>query len=227
MVHQEKGRHLGDDIATGNPRAGRIYGVGKSCMDIFGALFLLALLSPLMGVIALLIKLDSPGPVLFRQERLGRGGKRFIIYKLRTMHDRADTTVHERYVRSLIKGEGSGCAIAKMVDDHRVTRLGRALRKSSLDELPQLVNVLKGDLSLVGPRPAIPYEVEEYKDWHFSRLQVKPGITGLWQATARGRASFDQMVQLDLTYINKRSLFFDIWILLKTIPAVIHGRGAG
>lgn len=204
------------------------YLVSKRCLDVLGAILLLAVSAPFMAVIAILIKFDSPGPVLFRQERVGKGGKRFVFYKFRTMHHGADTSVHRNYVTQFINGGASAIGpVAKLRDDPRITGVGRILRKSSLDELPQLLNVLRGHLSLVGPRPPIPYEVEEYRDWHRRRLDVKPGITGLWQVVARSQASFDQMVELDIKYIEERSLFLDIWILLVTIPAVIGGKGAG
>lgn len=205
----------------------RPYLLGKACLDLVGACLLLLVLSPVMAVIAILVKVTSPGPVVFRQERVGQGGRLFTLYKFRTMNDGVDTSLHELYISTFIKGEGSERPIAKLPNDSRITPLGRALRKSSLDELPQLFNVLRGDLSLVGPRPAIPYEVRRYEQWHLQRLSVRPGITGLWQVSGRSRVSFHQMVCLDLKYVEERSLRLDLWILLKTVPTVIRGKGAG
>ncbi len=228
MLVNDAGEGYTGWLAVGDaPQGGRLYRAAKACMDRLCAAGFLVLLSPVMAAIALSVRLDSPGPILFRQERVGEGGRVFIIYKFRTMHNGADTSVHQNHVAKYIRGEGTTLPVRKIEKDVRVTRLGRILRKSSLDELPQLFNVLRGELSLVGPRPPIPYEVEEYEEWHMRRLQVKPGITGLWQVTARSQTSFDQMVFLDIKYIQERSLLLDILILLKTIPAVVSGKGAG
>lgn len=228
MLVNDAGEGYPGWLAVGDaPQGGRLYRAAKACMDRLCAAGFLVLFSPVMAVIALSVRLDSPGPILFRQERVGEGGRVFIIYKFRTMHNGADTSVHQNHVAKYIRGEGTALPVRKIEKDARVTRLGRILRKSSLDELPQLFNVLRGELSLVGPRPPIPYEVEEYEEWHMRRLQVKPGVTGLWQVTARSQTSFDQMVLLDIKYIRERSLLLDILILLKTVPAVISGKGAG
>jgi lipopolysaccharide/colanic/teichoic acid biosynthesis glycosyltransferase len=218
---------LGEVIGQASPRRKRLFLLSKTCIDLIGACLLLLVFAPVMVAIAVLIKLDSSGPVLFRQRRVGQGGRTFLLYKFRTMYDGADTSVHERHIRSFIKMRGSGVPALKLPNDSRVTKLGRIMRKSSLDELPQLFNVLRGELSLVGPRPPIPYEVQEYEEWQLQRLQVKPGITGLWQVTGRSRVSFSDMVSLDMKYIEEQSLILDLWILLRTIPAVISGKGAG
>jgi lipopolysaccharide/colanic/teichoic acid biosynthesis glycosyltransferase len=219
------------DLDTDQKKAARIL---KRVMDIAGSLFGLVAGSPLLLVIAAVIKLTSRGPVLFRQQRVGQRGKRFTFLKFRSMYKWCDHTVHQEYVKSLIAGEapveapnGEGVPVFKLTNDSRVTPFGRFLRKSSLDELPQLFNVLAGDMSLVGPRPAIPYEVESYGLWHRQRLlAAKPGMTGLWQVDGRSRTKFSDMVRLDLRYAKSWSLLLDIKILLKTPRAVISGEGA-
>ncbi|GAB4342143.1 MAG: hypothetical protein Kow0037_29310 [Calditrichia bacterium] len=205
----------------------------KRAMDLLGALLGLILLAPAMSIIALAIKLTSPGPVLFRQKRVGRFKKEFTFYKFRTMYIDADDKIHREYVTSLIKGKGeknqteTGEMVFKLVDDPRVTKIGRFLRKTSLDELPQLFNVLNGSMSLVGPRPPIPYEVNQYKNWHLRRiLEVKPGVTGLWQVYGRSRTTFDEMVRLDLQYVEKQSPLLDLKILLNTFWVVFKSDGA-
>jgi exopolysaccharide biosynthesis polyprenyl glycosylphosphotransferase len=204
----------------------------KRGLDLIGSLLLLGLLSPLLLLIAAMVKLKSPGPVFFRQERIGEHGKPFTMLKFRTMHVNADHAIHQRYVSQLIKAGAQGSeagqnGVFKITDDPRVTTVGRLLRKTSLDELPQFLNVLRGDMSLVGPRPPLAYEVEQYQPWHLRRvLEAKPGITGLWQVTGRSRTTFDDMVRLDLRYARARSLWTDIRILLATPAAVISGKGA-
>jgi lipopolysaccharide/colanic/teichoic acid biosynthesis glycosyltransferase len=206
----------------------------KRAMDIAGSLLALVLLSPLLLLIALAIKLTSKGPVIFRQERLGRNGVRFEFLKFRSMHVSSDPKVHEEYVRLFISGSaaagqknGSQAPVYKMVHDPRVTPLGRFLRRSSLDELPQLFNVLKGDMSLVGPRPPVPYEATAYDLWHKDRLRAAtPGITGLWQVGGRSRVKFDDMVRMDLAYARSWSLWLDLKILLRTPRAVLRREGA-
>jgi exopolysaccharide biosynthesis polyprenyl glycosylphosphotransferase len=204
----------------------------KRALDFVASLCLLILLAPLLLVIALAIKLTSPGPVLFRQTRVGRWGNTFTIFKFRTMVVHADSTIHQQYVSQFIKTGApaagtTGAAVFKIVNDPRVTRVGAILRKTSLDELPQLLNVFRGDMSLVGPRPPMPYEVAQYKAWHYRRVvDAKPGMTGLWQVTGRSRTTFDEMVRLDLRYARKCSTWEDIRILLATPRAVISGKGA-
>lgn len=206
----------------------------KQAMDIVGSTLILALCSPLLLIIAVAIKMSSKGPVLFRQQRVGQYGRCFTFLKFRSMHTGNDDTVHKEFAAKLIAGEtecelsnGSGKRTFKLTNDKRVTRVGKFLRRSSLDELPQLVNVLKGDMSLVGPRPAIPYEVAAYQTWHRRRvLEVKPGITGLWQVTGRSTVKFDEMVRLDLRYATSWSPLLDYKILMRTPLAVLKGSGA-
>ncbi|MBI3948960.1 MAG: sugar transferase [Acidobacteria bacterium] len=201
----------------------------KRTADIVMSALGLLLLSPLLLVIYVVTKLDSPGPAFFRQERVGMDGRVFTLYKFRTMRVDADDETHRQHMRQLINGtiaaQTDGEVIyGKVEDDKRVTRLGRILRPLSLDELPQLFNVLKGEMSIVGPRPPIPYEVEQYSDWHRKRLDVKPGITGLWQVSGRNRLPFDEMVQLDVYYIENWSLWLDFKIILQTLPAILRGE---
>ncbi|RPH48544.1 MAG: sugar transferase [Desulfobacteraceae bacterium] len=201
----------------------------KKLMDILGSLFALVCLSPILLIIAAAIKYTSDGPVFFRQERMGLNGETFTFLKFRSMYTDCDSDRHREYIKKYI-GEGKddkdAPGVYKISNDPRVTPLGRFLRKTSLDELPQFINVLKGDMSLVGPRPPIPYEIELYDIWHRRRLlSVKPGITGLWQVTGRSSTTFDEMVRLDLRYINEWSLLLDIKLLLKTPRVILTGKG--
>jgi lipopolysaccharide/colanic/teichoic acid biosynthesis glycosyltransferase len=206
----------------------------KRAIDILGSVSLLLLLSPVLAVMAALIKLTSKGPVIFEQERLGQSGERFKCLKFRTMYANNDPRVHQQYVQQYIAGkdglDNSGGAerpVYKLVKDSRVTFIGSFLRKTSLDELPQFWNVLRGEMSLVGPRPPVPYEFEVYDPWHRRRvLEVKPGVTGLWQVSGRNRTRFDEMVRLDLRYCQNWSLWLDLKILLATPRAVFTGGGA-
>jgi exopolysaccharide biosynthesis polyprenyl glycosylphosphotransferase len=203
-------------------------------MDIVGSALALIICTPVFLVIALAIKASSKGPVFFRQQRVGQHGKRFTFLKFRSMHIDNDPSVHKEYVTKLIAGQaernpsnGNGEGVYKLTNDERVTRVGELLRRTSLDELPQFLNVLKGDMSLVGPRPAVPYEVAAYQTWHRRRvLEVKPGITGLWQVNGRSRVKFDEMVRLDLRYAKSWSPWLDIKILMRTPRAVLTGEGA-
>jgi lipopolysaccharide/colanic/teichoic acid biosynthesis glycosyltransferase len=205
--------------------------VTKRAMDIFGSALLVILCAPLLLIIALVVKLSSRGPVLFRQDRVGQYGRRFTFLKFRSMRADNDPSVHKEYVTKLIAGEAermpsraAGEGVYKLAQDARITRIGSLLRKTSLDELPQLLNVLRGDMSLVGPRPPIPYELAAYQTWHRRRLlEVKPGITGLWQVTGRSRVKFDDMVRLDLRYAMSWSPWLDVKILARTPGAVIKG----
>lgn len=202
----------------------------KRVMDVAGSVLALILFSPLYALIALAIKLNSKGPIFFRQERVGQKGHLFPCLKFRTMRVDSDPKIHQEYVSKLIRGEvadQSDDGVYKITDDPRVTTVGRFLRKTSLDELPQFINVLKGEMSLVGPRPPIPYELEAYDVWHCRRfLEAKPGITGLWQVRGRSRTTFDEMVRLDLRYAQTWSLWLDVKILLETPRAVFSGKGA-
>lgn len=206
----------------------------KRCLDIAGSLAALAIGSPLYLAVAAAIKLTSDGPILFRQRRVGLYGIEFTFLKFRSMHMNNDHEIHREYVKNLIGGTAASKQtkdqpgkIYKITNDPRVTRVGKFLRKTSLDEIPQFFNVLIGDMSLVGPRPPIPYEVESYDVWHRRRLlAVKPGITGLWQVNGRSRTTFDEMVRLDLQYAKSWSLWLDFKILWKTPRAVVGGDGA-
>jgi lipopolysaccharide/colanic/teichoic acid biosynthesis glycosyltransferase len=211
---------------------GTIYGPIKRGLDILGSLTLLVVLSPLLLLIAALVKLTSRGPVFFRQVRIGEMMKPFTMLKFRTMYVDADPRLHHEFVSGFITASGQvhepgKNGFFKLTSDPRVTSVGRILRKTSLDELPQLWNVLRRDMSLVGPRPPLAYELAQYKLWHRRRvLEAKPGITGLWQVAGRSRTTFDDMVRLDLRYARTRSLWTDIKILLATPAAVISGKGA-
>ncbi len=204
----------------------------KRAIDVVGSVVLLVLCSPSFLVIALAVKLSSKGPVFFRQRRVGQYGRSFTFLKFRTMYANNDPSVHKEYVTKMIAGrehntEAGGEKVFKIRDDKRITRVGRFLRRTSLDELPQFLNVLLGDMSLVGPRPPIPYELAAYQTWHRRRLlDVKPGITGLWQVTGRSRVKFDEMVRLDLRYATTWTPWLDLRILVRTPLAVIKGSGA-
>jgi lipopolysaccharide/colanic/teichoic acid biosynthesis glycosyltransferase len=197
------------------------YRVVKRLLDAALATAGLVLLLPLLPAIVLLIKLDSPGAILFRQKRVGQGGRLFTCYKFRSMVDNAESLKP----KLALYNEATGPAF-KIRDDPRITAIGAFLRRSSLDEVPQLLNVLRGDMSIVGPRPQIPSEVELYEPWHRRRLEVKPGITCLWQISGRSQIGFDTWMQLDLEYVRTRSLRTDLGILLGTLPAVIARKGA-
>lgn len=206
----------------------------KRLLDVVVASVALVLLSPVMLVAATAVKFSSPGPMIFRQHRLGRSGIPFVFYKFRSMRADNDDSIHRQYVQSLIKGEhdkvnqqSQGEPLYKIKQDPRVTRVGRFIRKYSIDELPQLFNVLKGDMSLVGPRPPLPYEAQNYRSWHLRRvLDVKPGLTGLWQVEGRSKVSFDEMVRMDLRYVRSCSLAMDLRIVLKTFKVVLTCAGA-
>ncbi|MDR3579660.1 MAG: sugar transferase [Oryzomonas sp.] len=206
----------------------------KRFMDLVGSFMALLLLSPLFLVIAVLVKLTSPGQVFFRQVRVGQYGRLFTILKFRSMQVNNNDSIHREYIRKFIVNDmkggpssGGEGVVYKMRDDPRITPIGNFLRKSSLDELPQFFNVLKGEMSMVGPRPPIPYEVENYAPWHRYRIFVrKPGITGLWQVKGRSMTTFDDMVRLDLQYSRTWSLWLDIKLLLATPGVVIRGKGA-
>ena len=213
----------------------RIYPLIKRLFDFVVSLISLILLTPLLILIAIVIRLDSPGPSIFRQTRIGKGDKPFTCYKFRTMTDDADQTVYEQFIKDVMHSEPSSDNDSKDVpfrlktgwNDPRITRVGRFLRVASLDELPQLFNVLKGEMSLVGPRPDMPLSVEGYTKDERRRLEVLPGITGLWQISGRADLTVRQMFELDARYVNQQSLWLDLKIFLKTIPVVISRKGAG
>jgi lipopolysaccharide/colanic/teichoic acid biosynthesis glycosyltransferase len=208
--------------------------VVKRIIDVVGSATLLTLLAPLFVAIALAVKFSSKGPVFFRQQRVGRFGKTFTFLKFRSMYMNNDVSVHKEFVTRMIASgagqtsqSGEKKDVFKITNDKRVTRIGKLLRRTSLDELPQFLNVLMGDMSLVGPRPPIPYELAAYQTWHRRRLLgVKPGITGLWQVLSRSSVQFDEMVRLDLRYASTWTPWLDIKILLRTPLAVIKGSGA-
>ncbi|MBK5432919.1 sugar transferase [Bacillus sp. TH25] len=216
----EKENNIELDWEKVNARKG--YLVAKRCIDFIGALCGLILLSPVFLIVAVLIKYQDPkGPVLFKQIRIGKDGKEFYMYKFRSMVIDA-----EEKLKDLLKHNEVSGAMFKMKEDPRVTRIGKFIRKTSIDELPQLLNVLKGEMSLVGPRPPLPREVKEYTAYDKQRLLVTPGCAGLWQVTERNSVGFKEMVELDLEYINKRSVLYDLKIIFKTIQIMIKSNGA-
>ena len=203
----------------------------RRVLDLFVALTLIILFSPILAAVALAVRLDSRGPALFRQRRVGAGQREFTLYKFRSMRLDADPRGHREYVTALIKGEGTSSEsgrenLYKVAVDNRITPVGRRIRQWSLDELPQLFNVVLGDMTLVGPRPAIPYEVAEYPNWYLRRFSVKPGLTGLWQVSGRSERTYEEMVRLDIEYTERRSLGLDLLILLKTPWTVLSRKGA-
>jgi lipopolysaccharide/colanic/teichoic acid biosynthesis glycosyltransferase len=237
-VGRKLGTHSGDaeiySDMTAKSAKKRIPMVVKRAIDVLGSGLLLLILSPILATVALLIKLSSPGPVIFEQERVGQFGRRFKCLKFRSMYANNDPKIHREYVQSFIAGKPDGRAnneasapVYKLTNDPRVTPIGRFIRKTSLDEFPQFWNVLRGEMSLVGPRPPVPYEFDVYDCWHRRRvLEVKPGVTGLWQVSGRSRTSFDDMVRLDVRYSQTWSLWLDLRILLATPRAVFMGDGA-
>jgi lipopolysaccharide/colanic/teichoic acid biosynthesis glycosyltransferase len=212
----------------------KVLRVLKRTMDVIGSVMALVCFSPVFVAIALAVKATSNGPILFRQQRIGQHGKSFVFLKFRSMHVNNNAAVHKEYVQQLIAGKaekqpsnGNGQGVYKLTKDSRITRVGAFLRRTSMDELPQFINVLKGEMSLVGPRPPVPYEVEAYDIWHRRRLmEAKPGITGLWQVSGRSRVNFDDMVRLDLHYARTWSPWADMKILWRTPGAVVLGSGA-
>lgn len=235
--HEKPGRPtnaaLYPDLVS-HDKGKRIVLVVKRTVDIVGSSIMLILLAPLFLVIALIIKLTSRGPVFYRQQRVGRYGQTFTFLKFRSMYVNNDSNVHKDFVTRLIASKAAetapkepGESVYKLTNDKRITRVGRILRRTSLDELPQFFNVLNGEMSLVGPRPPIPYELAAYQTWHRHRLlAVKPGITGLWQVMGRSSVRFDEMVRLDLRYASTWTPWLDLKILLRTPGAVIRGSGA-
>jgi lipopolysaccharide/colanic/teichoic acid biosynthesis glycosyltransferase len=237
-----------DAVAAAQPRhvivngdeAGAVYFWAKRCLDLVAATVLLLLLAPLLVLVAIAILLDSPGSALFIQERVGSRQRTwngrtsweirtFRVFKFRSMVSKADPAVHEAFIKAWVDGQVEAADEGpkfKLHNDARITRVGQVLRKLSLDELPQLLNVLKGDMSLVGPRPVPTYEVAAYDGWHYERLATLPGITGLWQVEGRGDVSFDEMMRMDIEYVRNKSLWRDIVLLLRTVPAVLSRHGA-
>lgn len=205
----------------------------KRGLDIVAASLGLLIAAPFAAIIGVLIKVSSPGPVLFKQLRVGKDGKIFTFYKFRSMNIGNDDSQHRQYIKLFIEGKEEelkklqgGKKLYKMTGDDRITPVGKFLRRTSLDELPQLLNVIKGEMSMVGPRPHLAYEVELYKDWHRRRLEGMPGITGWWQIHGRSRVAFDKAVEMDIWYLERQSLILDIRIMFRTITKAIVGRGA-
>jgi lipopolysaccharide/colanic/teichoic acid biosynthesis glycosyltransferase len=205
------------------------YRIVKRLLDLGIILLALPAVLPLMVLCALAIRLDSAGPIFFVQDRVGKGGRRFRMYKFRTMQHNLDDSTHKTFMRAFVNGKigsnGTGKPIYKPFRKSQVTRVGHILRKTSLDEIPQLINVLKGEMSLVGPRPNVPWEVEEYRGWHKERLEVLPGITGLAQVKGRSGISFDNIVKYDIEYMKRQSLLVDLRILWWTVATVFFGEG--
>ncbi len=199
----------------------------KRAVDLVVAPVVLALTAPIVAVAAAAIRLETPGPVVFRQRRIGAGGRPFVVFKLRTMYDGNDDRHHRDYVAALLDGRAERRGgLFKLADDHRITAVGRILRSCSIDEIPQLVNVLRGEMSLVGPRPALPSEIELYDDRQRGRLEGVPGITGLWQVSGRAELGYAEMIELDLRYLEQWSFWSDLAILARTPLAVLSRRGA-
>ena len=205
------------------------YGTVKRSFDITFSLLALIVLSPFALIVAAAIRLTSPGPALFVQDRIGKGGRLFKMYKFRTMYHQIDREAHRAFMKAFINGRvltSGEKEVFKPFDKSQVTFVGRILRKTSLDELPQLINILKGEMSLVGPRPNVPWEVEEYHPWHRERLEVLPGVTGLAQVRGRSGILFDEIVRHDIEYIERQSLWLDVQILWRTVMSVVLGKGA-
>jgi lipopolysaccharide/colanic/teichoic acid biosynthesis glycosyltransferase len=208
----------------------RVDAIACRALDVVVSAVLLVVLLPLFAVLALAIRLDTPGHVIYRQKRVGRGLVPFTVNKFRSMHSGSGHELHKRYVQALIAGQspdqGTGRPFFKLSEDARVTGVGHVLRKTSLDELPQLWNVLCGNMSLVGPRPCLHYELEHYPLHWFGRFAVKPGVTGLWQVNGRSEIALEEMIALDINYVERRSFWLNVSILLRTIPVVLNRRGA-
>ncbi len=207
--------------------------VAKRLMDVVLILVLIPFAIPLLAIAAIAIKLSSPGPVLFKQTRIGKGGQLFEIYKLRTMRHNVDKSEHRRFMEEYIRGQAfrngkdGEQLVYKPSIENQITKVGHILRKTSIDELPQIFNIWRGEMSFVGPRPNVLWEVEAYSDWHKERLEVKPGITGLAQVKGRSGISFDQLVKYDLEYVRNQSVALDLKIFWWTIAVVLNGNGAG
>jgi lipopolysaccharide/colanic/teichoic acid biosynthesis glycosyltransferase len=220
-------------VAWADAHAPAGYAAAKRALDVAVVLIVLIVGLPIWLLLALLIKLTSPGPVFYRGTVVGRGGAPFRYFKFRTMIAGGDNTAHKQWLEQFVKQDAafaedeSGKKVFKVVNDPRITSVGRILRKLSLDEVPQMLNVLTGDMSLVGPRPPVPYEYQHYDDYARQRLSVPPGITGLYQVTARSQVGFSGMVAIDLDYIRRRSLWLDLQIMVKTPVVMLLGKGAG
>jgi len=218
--------------STSLPGHPSIYRFWKYILDRVLALGTIVILSPFLGIIALVIKLDSSGSFLYRREQVGEKGNTFTAYKFRTMHMNNDDSEYKSYLVKYIlentpyKIDLKGRPLYKVVDDPRVTRFGTLLRKTNLDEMPQLFNILKGEMSFIGPRPDVPFAVSMYQDWHKKRFEARPGITGLWQVCGRKGLPFEGMVRLDISYIKRQSLLLDTKIFLLTVATILKGEGS-
>jgi len=221
---------LSQPPAPGSPSRPRSAGRwSKRALDLIVSLTCLALMWPLLVAVAIIIQFTTEGPALFRQRRLGLDGRPFVLYKFRTMYHGCGDGPHRRYVRELLTSDTMTSAVGglyKLDADDRITRVGRVLRRTSIDELPQLLNVVRGEMSLVGPRPALPWEAEMFSDGHRGRFLVPPGMTGLWQVSGRNRLTMRQALDLDLEYVRRQSFVLDLAILIKTVPAVFSALGA-
>ena len=218
-----------ESVLVGDRTAHRAIAIARRSLDIVGACFALLVLAPLVLAVLLAVRIDSHGPALFRQRRLGRDKRPFTLLKFRTMYVHADEQRHRDYVRTLIGAQDvqrEGGGLYKLHGDDRVTRVGRFLRRWSLDELPQLWNVVRGEMSLAGPRPVLGYEVDVYPAWYDERFAVKPGITGLWQVSGRNERTYEEMVRLDIEYVHRQSLRLDLSILIRTVWIVLTRKGA-
>lgn len=214
-------------VDVGTVNTSRLTEAAVRLLDLIGALALLIVLSPLLILVALTVKIDSAGPAIYRQRRVGRHLQPFSVAKFRTMREGAGADPHRAHIEQMISdGEQAARPMTKLEEDDRVTRVGSFLRRTSIDELPQLWNVVRGEMSLVGPRPPIQYEVDRYPAEAFRRFAVRPGLTGLWQVQGRSLLTFRQMIALDAEYVERRSLPLNLKILLLTLPTVIHGKGA-
>jgi lipopolysaccharide/colanic/teichoic acid biosynthesis glycosyltransferase len=216
-----------DTLGSARPLATRL---AKRLLDLAVATACLALLAPLLVLVAALIRLTTPGPALFRQTRLGKDRRPFVLYKFRTMYTGSSDEVHRDYVRKLLTQDqppdGGRHGVFKLERDERITPIGRLIRRTSIDELPQLLNVVRGNMSLVGPRPALAWEAKMFDVAYSGRFVVPPGLTGLWQVSGRNRLTMKQGLELDLEYVRRQSLALDLWILLKTVPVVLSTHGA-
>jgi exopolysaccharide biosynthesis polyprenyl glycosylphosphotransferase len=232
----QKFQQLTESLASpaGARLRGRIWSerLAKRTIDVGAALLVVVVGSPFFLAVALLIKLTSRGPVFYSQKRVGEQGRVFTLFKFRTMRQDSDDSIHREFTRSFIEGrmpnsslDEKAASVYKLTNDPRVTSVGNFLRKTSLDELPQFINILKGEMTIVGPRPPLHYELEYYEEWHKLRLEVRPGLTGLWQVSGRSSVPFDEMVKLDLYYIEHWSLLLDFKIMLRTIPVMLFGSG--
>lgn len=206
-----------------------MYETSKRVIDIVFSVFMLAVTVPVLLIVALIVRFDSPGPILFRQERLGKDRRPFTMFKFRTMQHDSDDSYHREAIRRAANGIrtslADGTEVFKSPEDPRITRAGKFLRTSCLDEIPQLINVLRGDMSLVGPRPALEYELEHYHDWYYRRFDVRPGLTGSWQVQRADAKDFDDMMRMDVTYTDLNSTWTDLKLMAQTIPAIVRERG--